>query len=111
MAVEKIGAESTTYDVGDQYDDLSAANGVVASAGIDGDEMTGAFAAAFGDSADVPASLEDDIGTTATERSVDVDGGRLSATARWAKRRSGRHLIRSQRYTRSRVACVVVSRP
>ena len=87
MEVQKIGVEPESYDVAAQYDALSDVEGVVAALELDtvDDEATGSFAAVFADDADVDADLAERLGSSATERSVETDGRRVSATARWTR--------------------------
>lgn len=87
MEVQNIDVEPESYDVAAEYDALSDVEGVVASLELDtvDDEATGSFATVFEDSADVDSDLEERLGSSATERSVETDGRRISATARWTR--------------------------
>ncbi|WP_222918239.1 hypothetical protein [Natrinema sp. SYSU A 869] len=66
-----------------EYSELEGLEGGVASLSLDAEQdgATGEFAAVLGD-ADTSA-LEDSVGSSADESSVDVDDDRLTASASW----------------------------
>ena len=73
----------TQDDLDMEYTELEGVDGSVSSLTFDnaGSKATGEFAAILGD-ADASA-LEESLGSSATERSVDVGDGRVTASATW----------------------------
>lgn len=81
IAIGGYGQEDDDDGTQDEYEALFGMEGLVASLEYESNEITSNFAGIVGD-ADAD-DLRDTLGASADESSVDIDDGRVTATATW----------------------------